>query len=76
MLKKYCKEYYDRMYLCENQKWDLEYEVKKRDWEVLQTKKKCHFINNVTYKCVCVLFFTVFLINEKFHAQHIQCTLM
>lgn len=40
MLKKYCQEYYDRMYLCENQKWDLEYEVKKRDWEVLQTKLK------------------------------------
>ncbi|XP_037043885.1 troponin I-like isoform X1 [Bradysia coprophila] len=34
MLKKYCQEYYDRMYLCENQKWDLEYEVKKRDWEI------------------------------------------
>jgi hypothetical protein len=23
------------MYLCEGQKWDLEHEVRKRDWEVL-----------------------------------------
>jgi hypothetical protein len=33
-LKKIVKEYYDRVYLCEGQKWDLEHEVKKRDWEV------------------------------------------
>lgn len=25
------------MYTCEGQKWDLEYEVRKRDWEVLPT---------------------------------------
>ncbi len=30
-----CKQYYDRLYLCESQKWDLEYEVRKRDYEVL-----------------------------------------
>jgi len=24
------------MYICEGQKWDLEYEVRKKDWEVLQ----------------------------------------
>lgn len=35
-LKEYCHEYFDRMYLCEGQKWDLEFEVRKRDWEVLQ----------------------------------------
>lgn len=33
-LKDICKEYYDRMYLCEGQKWDLEHEVRKRDWEI------------------------------------------
>lgn len=26
--------YYDRVYLCEGQKWDLEREVRKRDYEV------------------------------------------
>ncbi|XP_037026234.1 troponin I isoform X12 [Bradysia coprophila] len=33
-LKEYCQEYFDRMYLCEGQKWDLEYEVRKREWEI------------------------------------------
>ncbi|XP_023706117.1 troponin I isoform X3 [Cryptotermes secundus] len=33
-LKKIVKEYYDRVYLCEGQKWDLEHEVRKRDWEI------------------------------------------
>lgn len=33
-LKKILKDYYDRMYICEEQKWDLEREVRKRDWEV------------------------------------------
>jgi hypothetical protein len=37
-LKDICKAYYDRMYLCEGQKWDLEHEVRKRDWEVLPNK--------------------------------------
>lgn len=39
-LKVICKEYYTRMYVCEGQKWDLEFEVRKRDWEVLQKQKK------------------------------------
>lgn len=39
-MKDICKEYYDRMYLCEGQKWDLEHEVRKRDWEVLQIEFK------------------------------------
>lgn len=34
-LKDICSEYYNRMYTCEGQKWDLEHEVRKRDWEVL-----------------------------------------
>ncbi|CRL04779.1 CLUMA_CG017835, isoform D [Clunio marinus] len=34
LLKDICKEYYERMYLCEGQKWDLEHEVRKRDWEI------------------------------------------
>lgn len=28
------------MYVCEGQKWDLEFEVRKRDWEVLQKQNK------------------------------------
>lgn len=35
ILKDICKEYFARMYLCEGQKWDLEHEVRKRDFEVL-----------------------------------------
>lgn len=37
-LKKILKDYYDRMYICEEQKWDLEREVRKRDWEVQKNK--------------------------------------
>ncbi|XP_055296690.1 troponin I isoform X6 [Sitodiplosis mosellana] len=33
-LAEICQEYYDRMYVCEGQKWDLEHEVRKRDWEI------------------------------------------
>lgn len=35
MLKRIIQEYYDRMYVCEGQKWDLEHEVRKKDYEVL-----------------------------------------
>ncbi|KAL5276817.1 TNNI1 family protein [Megaselia abdita] len=38
-LQEICEEYFERMYLCEGQKWDLEYEVRKKDWEVLQSIK-------------------------------------
>ncbi|XP_055526322.1 troponin I isoform X1 [Wyeomyia smithii] len=34
VLKDIVKEYYNRMYTCEGQKWDLEFEVRKRDWEI------------------------------------------
>ncbi|KAG6454989.1 troponin I isoform X2 [Manduca sexta] len=34
MLKRIIQEYYDRMYVCESQKWDLEHEVRKRDYEI------------------------------------------
>ncbi|XP_021912929.1 troponin I-like isoform X5 [Zootermopsis nevadensis] len=34
LLKRIIKEYYDRVLMCEGQKWDLEHEVKKRDWEI------------------------------------------
>jgi len=37
-LKQICKDYYERSFLCESQKWDLEYEVRKRDYEVNRTK--------------------------------------
>ncbi|XP_046867264.1 troponin I isoform X9 [Drosophila willistoni] len=33
-LQEICEEYYERMYICEGQKWDLEYEVRKKDWEI------------------------------------------
>lgn len=38
-LKKICQMYYDRVYLCEGQKWDLEREVRKRDYEVQEKWK-------------------------------------
>lgn len=34
LLKKIVTQYFDRVYLCEGQKWDLEHEVRKRDWEI------------------------------------------
>ncbi|CAL1685365.1 unnamed protein product [Lasius platythorax] len=33
-LKEICQMYHDRVYLCEGQKWDLEREVRKRDYEI------------------------------------------
>ncbi|RXG73194.1 Troponin I [Armadillidium vulgare] len=33
-LKQICKEYHERLFLCESQKWDLEYEVRRRDYEI------------------------------------------
>ena len=33
-LREICKVYHERLFLCESQKWDLEYEVRKRDYEV------------------------------------------
>lgn len=33
-LKGIVQQYFDRMYLCEGQKWDLEHEVRKREFEV------------------------------------------
>lgn len=43
-LKRILKEYYDRMYICEEQKWDLEREVRKRDWEVQQLSDTLFFV--------------------------------
>nr|CAD7439307.1 unnamed protein product [Timema bartmani]CAD7454469.1 unnamed protein product [Timema tahoe] len=33
-LKSIVKQYFDRVLLCEGQKWDLEHEVKKKDFEI------------------------------------------
>ncbi|XP_022187632.1 troponin I isoform X12 [Nilaparvata lugens] len=33
-LREIVEEYFQRMYQCESQKWDLEYEVRKRDYEI------------------------------------------
>lgn len=37
-MKEIVKAYFDRMLLCENQKWDLEHEVRKREYEVIIRK--------------------------------------
>jgi len=34
LLKAICKEYHERLFLCESQKWDLEYDVRRRDYEI------------------------------------------
>ena len=39
-LREICQMYYDRVYLCEGQKWDLEREVRKRDYEVQEINKR------------------------------------
>jgi hypothetical protein len=51
-MKDICKDYYNRMYLCEDQKWDLEHEVRKRDWEVLPKNclDKSKHIREFVYK--------------------------
>ncbi|XP_014214673.1 troponin I isoform X2 [Copidosoma floridanum] len=33
-LKRICTQYHERVYICEGQKWDLEREVRKRDYEI------------------------------------------
>ena len=33
-LKRICAQYHERVYICEGQKWDLEREVRKRDYEI------------------------------------------
>lgn len=37
------------MYLCEGQKWDLEHEVRKRDWEVLPKIKQNKIYQKTKY---------------------------
>ncbi|PSN46452.1 Troponin I [Blattella germanica] len=44
-LKIIVKEYFDRVYVCEGQKWDLEHEVRKRDWEKPTLKKVSKYEN-------------------------------
>ena len=39
-LKQICKEYFDRMYTCESQKYDMEFEVRKRGFEVKRKHEK------------------------------------
>merc|ERR1719431_1944577 len=34
LLKAICKEFHERLFLCESQKWDLEYDVRRRDYEI------------------------------------------
>ena len=33
-LQRICQEYFDRMYVCESQKYDMEFECRKKDYEV------------------------------------------
>ena len=37
-LKQICKDYFDRMYLCESQKYDMEYDCTRRQFEVRKTE--------------------------------------
>lgn len=39
LLKKICQAYHERVYVCEGQKWDLEREVRKRDYEVFSNTR-------------------------------------
>ncbi|MPC24098.1 Troponin I [Portunus trituberculatus] len=39
-LREICKAYHERLFLCESQKWDLEYEVRRRDYEVQWPKPR------------------------------------
>lgn len=71
------------MYVCEGQKWDLEYEVRKRDWEVLPKHKtktnkpifypKCPTTTTTnTYANIVPLFFSlicILLFDCQFHTQ-------
>lgn len=41
-LKEICQAYYERVYACEGQKWDLEREVRKRDYEVQYITLQSH----------------------------------
>ena len=33
-LQRICEDYFDRMYECESQKYDMEFECRKKDYEV------------------------------------------
>lgn len=47
-LKRVIKGYYDRIYLIEEQKWDLELDVRKRDYEVSgRSRSKCCKIRDI-----------------------------
>lgn len=47
-LKRMCTQYHERVHICEGQKWDLEREVRKRDYEVLLYPKEKHrALNNL-----------------------------
>jgi len=54
-VKALLQQYHDRLVLCESQKWDLEYEVKKRDYEVYIIKKKrlglSGHLNYIPFNC-------------------------
>lgn len=68
-IKRIVKEYYDRMYICEEQKWDLEREVRKRDWEVQQLSDTLFFMLTIqTTFCVFGkhIFLFRFLRREKY----------
>lgn len=54
------------MYLCEGQKWDLEHEVRKRDWEVLPIEYK--------KKIICQkIFFILKKNNQKIFTKDLIC---
>lgn len=56
-LKQICKEYFDRMYTCESQKYDMEFEVRKRGFEVFKMFDLKTFYNQATFQKIDALQF-------------------
>ena len=56
-LKQICKEYFDRMYTCESQKYDMEFEVRKRGFEVFKMFDLKTFYNQATFQQIDALQF-------------------
>lgn len=50
-LKEIVQSYFDRMLLCEGQKWDLEHEVRKKEYEVI-IESKTSILSHCLYRSV------------------------
>ena len=63
-LKQICKEYFDRMYTCESQKYDMEFEVRKRGFEVFKLFDLKTFYNQATFQQIDALQFKYWTLIE------------